>query len=57
MGFEPMISGMKILRPRRTERRCCLKYLVYNHFLSKPSDLFDGLLFDFFLCHNLFSFL
>lgn len=43
MGFEPMISGMKILRP---ERRCCLKYLVYNHFLSsaswiatKPSDL------------------
>lgn len=48
MGFEPMISGMKILRPRptrRTERRCCLKYLVYNHFLSsaswiatKPSD-------------------
>lgn len=43
MGFEPMISGMKILRPRRTERRCCLKYLVYNHFLSSaswiPSDL------------------
>lgn len=46
MGFEPMISGMKILRPRRTERRCCLKYLVYSHFLSsvswiatKPSDL------------------
>lgn len=48
MGFEPMISGMKILRPRptrRTERRCCLKYLVYNYFLSsvswiatKPSD-------------------
>lgn len=41
-----MISGMKILRPRRTERRCCLKYLVYSHFLSsaswiaaKPSDL------------------
>ena len=33
MGFEPMISGMKILRPRptrRTERRCCLKYLVYK---------------------------
>lgn len=24
MGFEPMISGMKILRPRRTEQRCCL---------------------------------
>lgn len=46
MGFEPMISGMKILRPRQTERRCCLKYLVYSHFLSsaswiatKPSDL------------------
>lgn len=49
MGFEPMISGMKILHPRptrRTERRCCLKYLVYNYFLSsvswiatKPSDL------------------
>lgn len=49
MGFEPMISGMKILCPRptrRTEQRCCLKYLVYNHFLSsaswiatKPSDL------------------
>ena len=37
MGFEPMISGMKILRPRRTERRCCLKYLVYNHFLSSAS--------------------
>lgn len=33
MGFEPMISGMKILRPRptrRTEQRCCLKYLVYK---------------------------
>lgn len=24
------ISGMKILRPRRTEQRCCLKYLVYK---------------------------
>ena len=33
MGFEPMISGMKILRPRptrRTEQCCCLKYLVYK---------------------------
>lgn len=33
MGFEPMISGMKILRPRptrRTKQRCCLKYLVYK---------------------------
>lgn len=33
MGFEPMILGMKILRPRptrRTEQRCCLKYLVYK---------------------------
>lgn len=33
MGFEPMISGMKILRPRptrRTEQHCCLKYLVYK---------------------------
>ena len=33
MGFEPMISGMKILCPRptrRTEQRCCLKYLVYK---------------------------
>lgn len=30
MEFEPMISGMKILRPRRTEQRCCLKYLVYK---------------------------
>lgn len=41
MGFEPMISGMKILRPRptrRTERNCCLKYLVYsNCFLSSYS--------------------
>ena len=50
MGFEPMISGMKILRPRptrRTERRCCLKYLVYKTIFfssaswiaTKPSDL------------------
>ena len=45
MGFEPMISGMKILRPRptrRTERRCCLKYLVYSSvswIATKPSDL------------------
>lgn len=42
MGFEPMISGMKILRPRptrRTERRCCLKYLVYNYFLSSVLGL------------------
>lgn len=45
MGFEPMISGMKILRPRPT-RRTERQYLVYNHFLSsaswiatKPSDL------------------
>lgn len=30
MGFEPMISGMKILPTRRTEQRCCLKYLVYK---------------------------
>lgn len=42
MGFEPMISGMKILRPRRTEQRCCLKYLVYSSvswIATKPSDL------------------
>lgn len=45
MGFEPMISGMKILRPRPT-RRTERQYLVYNHFLSsaswiatKPSNL------------------
>ena len=45
MGFEPMISGMKILRPRPT-RRTERQYLVYSHFLSsaswiatKPSDL------------------